>query len=105
MPAEPSPDLLRTRRADVGQESDHPPGNPFSIELFARIVHVGAGDGPYCLRIEATAQEKLGAAGAFGRIRWARGAKAAAQLGAGKLRPVAVDRIERGTDGRPVEAV
>src|SRR5262249_26896461 len=41
----------------------------FSIELFARIVDFGTGNGPYCRRIEAAAQEKLGAAGALLAVR------------------------------------
>ena len=51
--------------------------NPFSIELVSGIVDLGAGNEPYCRRIEASAQEKLGAAGAFGGVRAGAAAEAA----------------------------
>ena len=51
-----------------GHAEDAVRDSEFSIELFARIVHFGAGNGPYCRRIEAAAQEKLRAAAAFGAV-------------------------------------
>ena len=63
----------------------------FSIEILARIAYVGARDGAYCRRIEATAQEKLGTFAALGRSRRCTCTEAPAQLACGKRRPVDVD--------------
>ena len=49
----------------------------FSIKLRSRILDLSAGNESYCRRIEASAQEKLGAAGAFGGIRAGAAAEAA----------------------------
>ena len=78
--------------------SDHPLRNPFSIKLRIRIVHLGAGNEPNCRRIEAPAQEKLGAAGALRGIRGGGAPEAPAQLRGGRSLPVAIGRIDRGTD-------
>ena len=67
----------------------------FSIELFARIVHCGAGNGPYCRRIEAAAQEKLGPAGALGGVSRRSCAEAAAQLRCGDERPVRLGGVDQ----------